>query len=429
MKKINIFMVSAMAMVFLASCSDTPDYPSGNEVSAGQVSATISSTTVTVEAVDATLPSTFIRGFDASGESDANRGSYEDASGNEKDIFAVLPKYGINWVRLRIWNNPDSDKNPSVPGASNLTVVLDQAKRAKANGLSVLLDFHYSDYWADPSKQLIPESWLDNTTQAEMTADIASYTKEVLQALADENAAPDMIQIGNEISSGILKHKAIDSDENVTEANSAVAGTFGSDNYFAYLKAGIDAAREVCPNAKIMLHFTDIKRNDVLANLSKYNEQFSSLDYDVVGLSYYPKWSSHGTIDNLGNVIKTIKSTYGKEVVIAETSVPNKISSTASYNYYGLTYEGAADSSDSTAANLTVNGSVYSGIVTDSKGIPVTYQNQANIIRAIVEVAAQNGASGFFTWGGEIKGSWTYGMFDSDGLPLASIVVHNVSGQ
>ncbi|MCR5219141.1 glycosyl hydrolase 53 family protein [Treponema sp.] len=418
MKAIKYLTGSIIMAALLASCSDTPSYPSGSSVTAGQVSATIDGETVTVEAVDAELSSSFIRGFDASAVNDSGTGSYYDASGNEKDIFNILPSYGVNWVRLRIWNNPDSDNNPSVPGASDLEVVLDQALRAKAAGLRLLLDFHYSDYWADPGKQLIPEDWLDCTTSDELAAEVTDYTTEVLTALVSQGTAPDMIQIGNEISSGILLHSAMDEDENVTAASSDIKGTFCSDNYFKYLAAGIEAARTCCPDARIMLHFTDINRNNPVSYLSSFDTAFETygVDYDVVGLSYYPKWSSHGTIDALGSKIASIQSTYGKDVVIVETNVDNTISSTSSENYYDSV----------TVANLTVDDEIYSGIDTDSTGVPASYQNQANIIRAVIEVAAQNGALGVFTWGGEYKGSWEYGLFASSGKPAPSLVVLNV---
>ncbi|MBO6177049.1 MAG: glycosyl hydrolase 53 family protein [Treponema sp.] len=418
MKVIKFLTGSIIMAAFFASCSDTPSYPSGSEVTAGEISCTIDGTTVTLEPVDADLPSSFMRGFDASAESDVSSGSYYDASGNEKDIFQILPSYGVNWVRLRIWNNPESSKNPSEPGASDLETVIAQAVRVKKAGLRLLLDFHYSDYWADPGKQLIPEEWLSCTTSDELAVKVSEYTTEVLEALKNVNAAPDMIQIGNEISSGMLKHKAMDSSESVTNADDAVRGDFCSANYFKYLSAGLAAARSECPNAKLMLHFTDINRS----NPVNYLSSFSSLDYDVVGLSYYPKWASHGTIESLGEKIAAIKSTYAKEVVVVETNIPNKVSDTASQNYY----ENMSDSS--VKVNLTCSdGNLYSGVYADSDGkLPATAQNQANIIRAVIEVAAKNGASGVFTWGGEYKGSWEYGLFGSSGKPSAALIVMSV---
>lgn len=408
-----------LPLIFFASCNQLPNYPSSEEKEAGSVTYSIDGNEVEIKSVNASLSSNFIRGFDASASNDSGTGSYCNALGNEEDIFAVLSDYGINYVRLRIWNNPDSTKLPSAPGASNLSVVLNQAKRVKENNMKFLLDFHYSDYWVDPAKQLIPEDWLSCTSQSEMCEKIISYTKEVLQALVDENAEPNMIQIGNEISSGILKHKSLtfDSDGNfvsATNADSSVAGSFASENYFAYLAAGISAAREVCPNAKIMLHFTDINRNNPL----NYLDKFENLDYDIIGLSWYSKENSHGTIANLGNLIKTIKSTYQKEVIVAETNVNHTMSSTASENYLDST----------SAANLLdSSGNIYSGIDYDSKGIPASIQNQANILRVVIEVCAVNGGSGVFDWGGEYKGNWN-SMFAGSGKPLSSLGVFNVSG-
>lgn len=416
----NTFLAfSILLLIFLSSCNEIPSYPSSEEKEAGSVIYSIDGNEVEINSVNAKLNSMFIRGFDASACNDSGTGAYYNSLGNEEDIFAILADYGINYVRLRIWNNPDSSKFPSAPGASNLEVVLNQAKRVKENNMKFLLDFHYSDYWADPAKQLIPEDWLSCTSQSEMCEKISEYTKNVLQALVAENAAPNMIQIGNEISSGMLKHKSLsfDSDGNfvsATNADSSVAGTFASENYFAYLSSGIAAAREVCPDAKIMLHFTDINRNNPL----NYLDKFENLDYDIIGLSWYSKENSHGTIANLGNLIKTIKSTYQKEVIVAETNVNHTMSSTASENYLDST---------SVANLLDSNGKIYSGIISDSAGIPASIQNQANIVRAVIEVCAANGGSGIFEWGGEYKGNWN-SMFSGAGKPLSSIGVFNVSG-
>lgn len=422
MKKIKLLMGSIIMTALLASCSDTQAFPSEDDIKPGQVSFSSDGETVVLEPVNAKLPSSFMRGFDASGESDSGRGSYYDATGKEKDIFSILPEFGVNWVRLRIWNNPHSESNPEVPGDSDLDVVLDQALRAKNAGLKFLLDFHYSDFWSDPGKQVIPSDWSEITTSDGLAAKVSEYTEEVLEALVEQGTVPDMIQIGNEISSGILKHSGIskvNETEKVTDASSDIAGTFKSDNFYKYLAAGIKSARDVCPSSKIMLHFTNIKQTAPSGYMSDVKTKLAALnvDFDVVGLSYYPRWSSHGTLTEFASAIDYIKNTCGKEVVIVETNAPNRISDTASENYYDTSY----------VTNLTVDGKLYSGITADSDGkVPANYQNQAAIIRAVIEVAAQKGAIGVFAWGGEYKASWEFGLFTASGKPAASLIALNV---
>ena len=406
--KIIMLMTFTTGLSFF-SCTDIPSYPSSGESKvAGSVSSTIDDYTVVVNPVDAELSSDFIRGFDSSADTEQSV-TYKNTAGNDCELYETLSNFGVNWVRLRVWNNPYSSKNPQIPGKSNKSVVVEQAVRAKNAGLKVLLDFHYSDYWADPGKQLIPEEWLTCTTSDAMAQKLSDYTKEVLEAMKDAGAEPNMIQIGNEISSGMLKHKALDSEENATNADDAVRGDFCDANYFKYLTAGISAVREVCPDAKIMLHFTDINRNDPESFLSK----FTALDYDVVGLSYYAEWSSHGTLDSLGKKISQIKKTYNKDVVVAETNV-HYASDTGV-----LTSQHKANLVDS-------GGKVYDGILTNENGeIIASVQNQANIIRAVIEVTAKNGGIGVFEWGGEYLGAWN-SMFAGSGKPLASLVVYGI---
>lgn len=415
-KVISELIMTGLILSLFSACSDIPSYPFKSNSQAGAITCTIDDNTVIVNPVDAELPSDFMRGFDSSADTESGV-SYKNIAGNDCELYETLKSFGINWVRLRVWNNPYSTKNPSVPGKSNKEVLVGQAVRAKKAGLKVLVDFHYSDYWADPGKQVIPEDWLDCSTSDQLAAKLSDYTKEVLNALKEAGVEPNMIQIGNEISSGMLKHKALDSSEIATNADDAVRGDFCSANYFKYLVAGISAARETCPSAKIMLQFTDISRNNPLNYLSNFKTAFDSagVDYDVIGLSWYSEWSSHGTLAELGEKIAALKSGFAKDVCVVETNVHWKYE------------EGSAILSEQHKKNLVgADGKVYSGILTDDKGnIIASVQNQANIIRAIIEVTAQNGGCGVFEWGGEYLGAWN-SMFAGSGKPLASLAVYGV---
>ncbi len=407
------FFISAM---IFSSCAQIPSFPSSeNTYSAGSKSCTVDGTTVLIKPVKTKIPSDFMRGFDTSADREASV-SYKNTASNDCSLYKTLSDFGVNWVRLRVWNNPQSGNivEGKPAGKSDKAVVVAQALEAKRAGLKVLLDFHYSDYWADPGKQVIPADWLSCTTSDEMAQKVSEYTKEVLQAMKDAGAAPNMIQIGNEISSGMLLHKEIHVNqvsgaETVTPASDAVSGVFKSSNYFKYLNAGIDAAREICPEAKIMLQFTDVGRQSPLT----YLDSFKDLDYDIVGLSWYSEWASHGTLANLGKLISDIKKNFKKDVAVVETNVHHSSESGV------LTAQHKANLVGS-------DGKTYPGILTDSDGnIIASLQNQANIIRAIIEVTAKNGGCGVFEWGGEYLGAWN-SMFAGSGVPLPSLAVYGV---
>lgn len=407
------FFISAM---IFSSCGQIPSFPSSeNTYSAGSKSCTVDGYTVLINPVEAKIPADFMRGFDTSADREASV-SYKNTAANDCSLYKTLSDFGVNWVRLRVWNNPQSGNivEGKPAGKSDKAVVVDQALEAKRAGLKVLLDFHYSDYWADPGKQVIPADWLSCTTSDEIAEKVSEYTKDVLQAMKDAGAAPNMIQIGNEISSGMLLHKEIHVNqvsgaETVTPASDAVSGVFKSPNYFKYLNAGIDAAREICPEAKIMLQFTDVGRQSPLT----YLDSFKDLDYDIVGLSWYSEWASHGTLANLGKLISDIKKNFKKDVAVVETNVHHSSESGV------LTAQHKANLVGS-------DGKTYPGILTDSDGnIIASLQNQANIIRAIIEVTAKNGGCGVFEWGGEYLGAWN-SMFAGSGVPLPSLAVYGV---
>ena len=355
-----------------------------------------------------TMKNEFIRGFDASAVNDAgNKDKYYDFDGSKKDVFEILKNNGVNWIRLRIWNEPENPDNPEFPGASNLATVLNQAERVKASGLKFLLDFHYSDYWADPGKQAIPQDWLKYKTADEVSQKLYEWTTKVLTALNDAGTPPDMIQIGNEINSGILtgyyEKKQLKPLSSVISGSSSRAPK----NYLKYLASGIDAARKTCPNSKIMLHVAE-GGGKISWLLDMYKD--ASLDYDVIGLSYYPFEKTHGTIESLSSNIKDFQKKYGKEIIVAETAHP-----------WATNNPNDADLKNATA-NLTLkNGKIYPGISEQNGLVQASVKNQEAVIYAVAEAARKAGAKGFFTWGGEYLGSCKYGMFTGKGQPLASL--------
>jgi arabinogalactan endo-1,4-beta-galactosidase len=431
MKNMNNFIVSvlcAASALLLASCSMLGD-------SSSAVSSTADNTEArTTYTVNATLGSSFMRGFDCSmvNQIESAGGVYYTAGGTKMDVLKLLKAYGVNWIRLRIWVNPSSSRSGNNTYARTKAV----AVRAKKLGLKVLLDFHYSDTWADPSTQCLPAAWDGYTTLSKLGSAVYSYTYTTLKNLSSAGAAPDMVQIGNEIDNGLFLTK---SDGSTTVP---VKCSTGSYNLYYVLTQASKAVRAATPSAKIMIHLSrggdwNIPRwfFNYYAAHSGTAATVGTVDFDVIGLSYYPYYSSHKTLTSLSNNIASLKTIYGKDVVIAETSYGWTTSySDNTGNVFGTTEETAA------ASLLTANdGSIWYGITystrSGSKYIPATVANQGNVLRAIIEGAAQGGASGVFYWGGDwipasgVGSTWeNQAMFNFSGKALDSLHALGATG-
>ena len=241
----------------------------------------------------------YILGMDASSVIvEENSGvKYYDFEGNEADVFKVLSDSGVNYIRVRVWNDPfDAEGHGYGGGNNDLATAIAIGKRATQYNMSLLVDFHYSDFWADPSKQMAPKAWADMGTSEKVTA-LYNYTKNSLQALKDEGVVVGMVQVGNETNGG------------------NIAGSVGFNNFVKLANAGSKAVREVYPNALVALHFANPEK---WANYLDWAGRVKTVDYDVFGSSFYPYW--HGTLDNLSKVLSTIAATYNKRVMVMETS-------------------------------------------------------------------------------------------------------------
>ncbi len=368
-----------------------------------------------VAPVQAVLPDTYMRGFDASEVKalEENGISFYDEKGKKTDIFKILSDNGVNWIRLRIWNDYTKEMTASWKpyGFNNLERTIAMAKRAKDNGMKVLLDFHYSDNWADPQKQKCPDMWKGYTNVADLSAAVATWTGTILTQMSAAGCAPDMVQLGNEMEGGICKTNA---GFTVSTADSATI-----------LNAAAATVRSTIPKCKIMLHMSRGGNQQVLSNF--YSNFISKVDCDVVGLSYYPFFSSHGTITQLQQNVDTIVKTYKKQAVIAETSYcydTNVWMDNTNNEFW-------TDDEPIAAQNLTT----YSGI-TNGK-IVASVENQAGVVREIIEKTAQKGGTGVFYWGGAYLGvtgkmdsSWeNQALFDTNGKVLPSIKVMAVKGE
>lgn len=239
------------------------------------------------------------------------------------DIFDILRVNGVNVIRLRLWVDPYDEKGaPYLGGTNDLNTTIELAKRAKAQNMSFMLNLHYSDFWTDPKKQTKPKEWTSLTGEA-LINQVYDYTKNVLQICRDNDVMPDYIQIGNEITNGMLwpegktptylfDERKFEDEENEGNENSYY-------NLSQLLKAGIHATREMASSKhlKIILHLDFGGANDLYRRwfdeMSKY-----ALDYDIIGLSYYPYW--HGDLNELKFNLDDISQRYSKDVLIVETA-------------------------------------------------------------------------------------------------------------
>jgi arabinogalactan endo-1,4-beta-galactosidase len=246
------------------------------------------------------------------------KATYLDNSG--KTIASPLTFFkeqGLNAMRVRLFVNPDqytgSDKDPNA--CQDLDYVLALSKRIKDAGFNLLLDFHYSDTWADPAKQWTPAEWA-NLTDNELYQKIYDYTKDVLTKMVEAGATPDLIQPGNEISYGMLWGAYGTATSSLKKCYSGSEANWT--RFTTLLSKAISACREVCPNAKIILHTERAQQTNVLSN---FYEHMKSVDYDVIGLSYYPYF--HGALNVLENAISKVNTDFSdKEIMIIETGYP-----------------------------------------------------------------------------------------------------------
>ena len=304
------------------------------------------------------LPEDFIMGMDASSviAEEASGVKYYGYDGTEQDVFKTLAECGVNYIRVRVWNDPfDADGNGYGGGNCDINTALAIGKRATKYGMKLLVDFHYSDFWADPGKQMTPKAW-EGMTIEEKTQALYAYTKESLELLKKENVDVGMVQIGN-------------------ETNGHLCGENTWENMCGLFSAGSKAVREVFPEAKVALHFanpeTENRYADYAAQLEKYQ-----VDYDVFASSYYSFW--HGTLENLGSVLTHVKETYGKEVMVVETS----------YAY--------------TTEDTDFNGNTISEGSNVDKGYPFSVQGQTNALVDVIDLVNSIGGIGVCYW----EGTW-----------------------
>lgn len=224
---------------------------------------------------------------------------FHDAAGKPADIFKVLSDHGVNYIRVRVWNQPDDGNGHSYGGGNNdVKTAAEIGRRAAVYGMKLLVDFHYSDFWADPEKQRTPKAW-SNYSLAEKGSAIYYFTLESLQTIREAGADIGMVQVGN-------------------ETNGVFCGEDDMYKICEMFTAGCNAVKEFDPGIMRVLHFANPSTGYYDWYAKVLNE--CNVDYDVFATSYYPYW--HGTAENMSSVMKKIADTYGKYVMVAETAYP-----------------------------------------------------------------------------------------------------------
>ncbi len=250
----------------------------------------------------------FIRGADVSSLlSILNSGAaFKDWDGDPIDgqgFMNLLAGAGVNWIRLRVWNDPFDAQGRGYGGGNNdLQAAITMGQWATNAGMRVLIDFHYSDFWADPGKQQVPKAWQGKSVD-EMASAVKAYTADSLAALKAAGVDVGMVQIGN-------------------ETTNAICGFSNWQDMCKIFSAGAEAVREFDPAVLVAIHFTNPERSGNYANFARQLNNYN-VDYDVFASSYYPYW--HGSLANLTSVLKQVADTYGKQVLVAETSWANTL--------------------------------------------------------------------------------------------------------
>lgn len=314
------------------------------------------------------LSTDFIKGADVSimPELERNGTKFYD-NGIEQDGLTILKNHGVNWIRVRIWNNPYVVGPEGVGGGNtDEAKAIEMAKRAKALGMKVLVDFHYSDFWVDPGQQKKPDAW-KNDSSDKLVDDVYAYTAKVMQDFNAQGVTPDMVQVGNELNNGMLWPEA-----QLTEDNPN-----GYKFLAKLLNAGLQAVHDNDKDNKVktMIHLAGVDVNlyhtffDNLIVKNKVN------DFDIIGMSFYPFW--HGTMDDLKNTMNDVSAKYNKDVIAVETA-------------FGYTLEDA----DFEKNNFGTNEEKVSGY-------KATVQGQATGLRDVMATVASvndNRGLGIFYW-------------------------------
>lgn len=301
------------------------------------------------------LPDDFIFGCDVSSVIAQEKSGvvYYNDEGKEQDLMLTLAENGVNTIRIRVWNDPYDEDGKGYGGGSNdVDTAIEIGKRATKYGMGCIIDFHYSDFWADPNKQMVPKAWKDMDLETKQKA-LHDFTYDSLKKMLDAGVNVTMVQLGNETTTGMCGETK----------KSAVC---------KLMTSGGEAVRKIEEEYKkdilIAIHLTNPESGDDYYAFAQLLKEFK-VDYDVFGTSYYPYW--HGSLDNLTEVLKNISEKYGKKAMVLEIS-------------YAYTY----DEGDG------FGNTISEGMTTAAFPYAVTVQGQADSIRDVTEAVVKIGEAG-----------------------------------
>ena len=387
---------------------------------------------VTIKRIDS-LSANSIRGVDISSYTALKKAGvkYYNFNGEEESLIKILADNGVNYIRIRVWNDPYNENGETYGGgACDIESGLEIAREAAKYDMKLLVDFHYSDFWADPQNQIIPKAWKEDADNPEkMAQHVYDYTKEVIEKFQETGIEIGMVQVGNEITKGMLGIST-DSGENVE--NSKLVNK--------YLAKGCQAVRDTAPNALIALHLET-------QNIDKYRTimegwERDNVDYDILGTSHYAFWwNTTGTLER----VLELAQEYGKFVTVLETGwlnttkdadgTPNNISENNLMGDYSVSVQGQVDMLTGLYQTLSKYDNGLGAFYWEPAWIPVkagwsNWKYNKEIADIYGTGWASKGAVGYYpddtlyyegnpSWGGS---SWdNQALFDMNGHALQSL--------
>lgn len=286
----------------------------------------------------------------------------------ERELLDIMRDYDVDTIRLRLWLNPYSkDGKPYGAGNNDLETTLNIAKKVTREGFSVLLNFHYSDFWTDPQKQIKPKAW-EGYSVSQLEEAVYEYTVFVMERFQEEKIRLSMVQVGNEVTNGLLWPE----------------GKWPNyDNIARFLNAGIRAVRKVNNKIPIMIHLDQGGNHELYV---KWFDEFfkRAEEFDIIGLSYYPFW--HGSLDALCENMNDLSIRYKKDLIVAEVSTGFTLEDYKQYEKL----------EDHERKGYATKPSVLKNLK-----YPMTKEGQAQFMREILEIIAQvpeGRGKGFFYW-------------------------------
>ena len=289
--------------------------------------------------------------------------------GKERDILDICKDNGVDTIRLRLWNDPSSESGEAYGAGNNdLDVTIETAKRVTAAGLGVLLNFHYSDFWADPGKQIKPKAWKKYGVE-ELKEAVYDFTKDSLIKILNAGVNVTMVQVGNELSNGLLWPEG-----QVPEYA----------NIAAFVSAGIKACREVRADIPIMIHLDNGGNNELYRRWFDNYFANGGENFEYIGMSYYPFW--HGNLEALSANMRDIALRYHKDIIIAEVSMGYTLEDYASYE----------ELSPEERKGYATKEKVLGGL-----DYPMTVQGQSDFTEDFLrrlKAVPENRGCGFFWW-------------------------------